>query len=235
MEAFVPTAALAIATTYGTASTGTAIATLSGAAHAPQMQELSAREEKIEFIVSGVNTPSNILAHSHKLFLLRSVFGVYDSHISETCGGIRLMSDQNEITHFSEGQVRLPEGYLDRTVNVFTCRDTQGSSFNIARDTLDQGENLTAYTDRQLALMQKHLKGWKQSERSAVMLGDNLLLGESVHATFLREGKRIWQKQAVFNTQGAHILVFTMSSAEKLTERDSSLFDDLLRSFRPHA
>ncbi|WP_367164167.1 DcrB-related protein [Kosakonia cowanii] len=60
---------------------------------------------------------------------------------------------------------------------------------NIARDTLDQGENLTAYTDRQLALMAKHLKGWN-----------------------LREGKRIWQQQAVFNTQGAHILVFTMSS-----------------------
>jgi len=145
------------------------------------------------------------------------------------------MSDQHEIAHFSEGQVRLPEGYLDRTVNVFTSRNTQVPSFNIARDTLDQGENLTAYTDRQLTLMQKHLKGWKQSERSAVMLGDNLLQGESVHATFLREGKRIWQQQAVFNTQGAHILVFTMSSAEKLTERDRSLFDDLLRSFRPHA
>jgi len=145
------------------------------------------------------------------------------------------MSDQLEISHFSEGQVRLPEGYLDRTVNVFTSRDTQVPSFNIARDTLDQGENLTAYTDRQLALMEKHLKGWKHSERSAVMLGDNLFQGESVHASFLREGKRVWQQQAVFNTQGAHILVFTMSSAEKLTERDCSLFDDLLRSFHPHA
>lgn len=144
------------------------------------------------------------------------------------------MSEQLEIAHFSEGQVTLPEGYLDRTVNVFTSRNTQVPTFNIARDTLGPGENLTAYTDRQLALMAKHLKGWKQSERSAVMLGENLLQGESVHATFLREGKRIWQQQAVFNMQAGHILIFTLSSAEKLTERDSSLFNDLLRSFRPH-
>ncbi|NCH70514.1 hypothetical protein EHJ16_05820 [Cronobacter dublinensis] len=53
MKAFVPTAALAIATTFGTASTGTAIATLSGAAHAPQIQELPASAEKIEFSVSN--------------------------------------------------------------------------------------------------------------------------------------------------------------------------------------
>ncbi len=50
-------------------------------------------------------------------------------------------------------------------------------AFNISRDTLNSGEPLAAYIDRQLALMEKHLKGWKQGERSAATLGDGLLLG----------------------------------------------------------
>jgi hypothetical protein len=145
------------------------------------------------------------------------------------------MSEQSSVSLFTEGQVTFPAGYQDRTVNVFTAPGGQAPSFNISRDALNAGETLPAYIDRQLTLMEKHLKGWKQGERSAVALGDNLLQGEFVHASYLRDGKRIWQQQAVFNTQDTHILVFTMTAAATLTDQDNALFLSLLRSFRLHA
>lgn len=75
---------------------------------------------------------------------------------------------------FNEGLINFPDGYQDRTVNVFVPPVAEAPAFNISRDTLNPGEALAAYIDRQLALMEKHLKGWKQSARNAVTLGDNL-------------------------------------------------------------
>lgn len=145
------------------------------------------------------------------------------------------MSEQNATCLFSEGQISLPESYQDRTVNVFTAPGGHAPSFNISRDTLNADENLAAYIDRQLALMEKHLKGWKQSDRNVAVLGENLFQGEIVHASYQRDGKRIWQQQAVFTTQAQHIMVFTMTSTDTLKEPDSTQFLALLRSFRLHA
>ncbi|CAI8851729.1 DcrB-related protein [Kosakonia quasisacchari] len=145
------------------------------------------------------------------------------------------MSEQSLLSLFNEGQVTLPAGYQDRTVNVFTSADSQAPSFNISRDTLNAGETLAAYVDRQLALMAKHLKGWKAGERGECTLGDNLTQGEIVQASYLREGKRIWQQQAVFTTPDSRILVFTISSSAPLKDHDSTQFLSLLRSFRLHA
>ncbi|NDO83944.1 hypothetical protein CJP72_25405 [Citrobacter sp. NCU1] len=145
------------------------------------------------------------------------------------------MPERSQSSLFNEGLITLPEGYQDRSVNIFTQPAADAPAFNISRDALNPGENLSTYIDRQLVLMEKHLKGWKQSERRVVVLGDNLLQGENVHASYLRDGKRIWQQQAVFNMQDAHILVFTMTSATALTGRDSDLFLSLLGSFRLHA
>lgn len=145
------------------------------------------------------------------------------------------MSEINPVSLFNEGMVSLPEAYQDRTVNVFPSPGGHAPSFNISRDTLNADETLTAYIDRQLGLMEKHLKGWKQSDRSAAQLGDNLFQGEIIHASYQRDTKRIWQQQAVFTTQEQHILVFTMTSAATLTDADNARFKTLLRSFRLHA
>jgi hypothetical protein len=71
-------------------------------------------------------------------------------------------------------------------------------------------------------------------ERSAATLGDGLSQGEIVHASYLRDGKRIWQQQAVFNVDGNKILVFTMTCTRAPGDADRALFGDLLRSFRFH-
>lgn len=144
------------------------------------------------------------------------------------------MSEQHSQCLFSEGQITFPEGYQDRTVNVFAPPAADAPAFNISRDALNPGEALAAYIDRQLDLMEKHIKGWKQGERSAATLGDNLSLGEIVHASYLRDGKRIWQQQAVFNVDSDNILVFTMTCSRAPGDVDSALFGDLLRSFRFH-
>lgn len=144
------------------------------------------------------------------------------------------MSEPSSQCLFSEGLINFPDGYQDRTVNVFAPPAADAPAFNISRDALNPGETLAAYIDRQLALMEKHIKGWKQGERSDATLGDSLLQGEVVHASYLRDGKRVWQQQAVFNVDSHKILVFTMTCTRALDDADNALFGELLRSFRFH-
>ncbi len=84
------------------------------------------------------------------------------------------MSEPSSQCLFNEGMIAFPEGYQDRTVNVFAPPAADAPAFNISRDALNPGEALAAYIDRQLALMAKHIKGWKQGERSTATLGDSL-------------------------------------------------------------
>jgi len=140
-----------------------------------------------------------------------------------------------DICLFNEGQISLPPGYQDRSVNIFTAPHLQAPAFNISRDTLQDDETLSAYIDRQLALMKQHLKGWQQTAREHTALGDNLLEGEIVHASYLRDNKRVWQQQAVFTPSDGGVLVFTMTSNTALTPADGTALQTLLRSFHPHA
>ena len=142
------------------------------------------------------------------------------------------MSENHATCLFTEGRVTLPDQYQDRTVNVFTLPGENTPAFNISRDTLSHGEALQHYIDRQLALMAKHLKGWKLTLREAAILGDNVTQGECVHASYLRDNHRVFQQQAVFNSADDHILVFTMTRVEKLSDSDSQSFQALLASFR---
>lgn len=144
------------------------------------------------------------------------------------------MSENHATCLFTEGWITLPDQYQDRTVNVFAPSEENRPAFNISRDTLNEGETLAKYIDRQLALMDNHLKGWKISQREATVLGENLISGECIHASYLRDKRRLFQQQAVFNTTDSHILVFTMSHTEKLSNRDSQLFQTLLASFQFH-
>ncbi|UQY42789.1 DcrB-related protein [Mixta hanseatica] len=142
------------------------------------------------------------------------------------------MSENHATCLFTEGQVTLPDRYQDRTVNVFTLSGENAPAFNISRDTLTDGEALQDYIDRQLALMDKHLKGWKLSLREAAALGQDTVQGECIHASYLRDNQRIFQQQAVFNTAAKHILVFTMTRTGKIRDTDSQCFQALLASFR---
>ncbi|WKV51672.1 DUF1795 domain-containing protein [Dickeya fangzhongdai] len=132
---------------------------------------------------------------------------------------------------FTEGCITLPNGYTDRTVNAFVPGKEGDAAITVTRDTLNDGESLNDYIDRQLALMSQHLKGWKTQQREAIWLGQQVLKGEGVQASYLRDGQRIWQQQAVFALDSAHILVFTLSKTAVLSDVDVSRFNVLLGSF----
>ncbi|MFS2222260.1 DcrB-related protein [Pantoea sp. B65] len=142
------------------------------------------------------------------------------------------MSESHATCLFTEGRITLPDQYQDRTVNVFTLSGENAPAFNISRDTLNDGEALPDYISRQLALMDKHLKGWKLSLREAAVLGENFVHGECIHASYLRDNQRVFQQQAVFNSADNHILVFTMTGVEKIRDTDSQRFQALLASFQ---
>ncbi|AOR62963.1 DcrB-related protein [Pectobacterium wasabiae] len=132
---------------------------------------------------------------------------------------------------FTEGCITLPDGYQDRTLNAFTPSQEGEPAFTISRDRLNDGETVDAYIDRQLALMTQHFKGWKTQTRDVIWLGDRLLEGERLQASYLRDGQRIWQQQAVFAFADAQILVFTLSKTATPSAADESRFNALLGSF----
>ncbi|MCW1834747.1 MULTISPECIES: DcrB-related protein [Pantoea] len=133
---------------------------------------------------------------------------------------------------FTEGMLTLPAGYQDRTVNVFTAPGQP--PLNLSRDRTEEGENLSDYVTRQTALMAQHLKGWKLLSRDTAVPGNDLGQGEVVEATYLRGGKRVSQRQAVFVLPDTQVLVFTVSADGPLTDPDRDVLNDLLLSFRLH-
>ncbi|CAI0690815.1 Uncharacterized conserved protein [Serratia entomophila] len=141
------------------------------------------------------------------------------------------MSDLSRCA-FSEGSVALPEGYADRTVNVLLAGDEVSPSINISRDALQPAEALDGYVSRQLEALGQGLKGWAFKSREPAALGGGLLAGEWVRASYLRDGKRIWQNQAVFALADGRVLVFTLAMARKLTPHDDALLQQVLNSYR---
>jgi hypothetical protein len=146
-----------------------------------------------------------------------------------------LLTANTQAFIINEGALTLPEGYQDRTVNVFTVPGSNAPALNISRDSLKDSETLSEYIVRQLALMAKHLKSWKQGERLAATLGDNLFHGEFIDASYLRDGKRVYQRQAVFALDNRLVMVFTQTSSAQLNESDQTLLTELLHSFHPQA
>ncbi|KHN55407.1 DcrB-related protein [Pectobacterium fontis] len=132
---------------------------------------------------------------------------------------------------FTEGSITLPDGYRDRTVNAFTPSQEGEPAFTVSRDVMNDGEVLSGYIDRQLNLMSQHFKSWKTQAREAIWLGNNVLEGERLQASYLRDGQRIWQQQAVFAVDSVQILVFTLSKTAALSAADESRFNALLGSF----
>ncbi|WP_337048170.1 DUF1795 domain-containing protein [Serratia liquefaciens] len=133
---------------------------------------------------------------------------------------------------FTGGSVALPGGYADRTVNVLLPGDDVSPSINISRDALQLAENLESYVTRQLDALAQGLKGWAFKSREPAILGDGLTAGEWVRASYLRDGKRIWQNQAVFAPAEGRVLVFTLTMARKLTPQDDALLLQVLSSYR---
>lgn len=133
-----------------------------------------------------------------------------------------------------EGHLLLPQGYQDRTVNLFTAATTTAPVFSLARDQLSADDTLALWIDRQLAQLAEQLPEWHQQTREPAWLGVEHMAGEVIHCDYRSHGAHIWQQQAVFNPNGAQLLVFTMTHSVPFQTTDERAFTALLRSFTFH-
>ncbi|EDF8719531.1 DUF1795 domain-containing protein [Salmonella enterica] len=136
-----------------------------------------------------------------------------------------------------EGSFTLPETLTDRTVNIFVPEGNEHSlpGLNISRDTLKPGEDLTAYVDRQIALMKKNLSQHQVQSRAPAQAGrgSDALSGEQI-TTSHKAGKTVaYQHQAGFMTGPGRVLVFTLTSPRPFDEKTNQMWNDWLAGFQP--
>lgn len=140
----------------------------------------------------------------------------------------------NEIV-FTEGRMDVPPGYREQTTNLLLPEDPQSQpTLNITRDPLQAGESLDAYVDRQLAVLEARLAGYKLHSRGPARLGppDDACQGRCIAASY-RSGKReVHQRQAVFLLDPSQALIFTVSAGRPLEVQEEQGWTDWLASYR---
>ncbi|MBC8733281.1 DcrB-related protein [Paraburkholderia sp. UCT2] len=135
-----------------------------------------------------------------------------------------------------EGSIDLPEGFEDRSTNIFVFGDPDRSplNLNIARDTLDVGETLPAYVDRQIRKLEKILRGYRLQHRQAARLGsgDHVSEGEQIDATRKEGQQTIHQRQAAFLCAPRRALIFSGTSIRAFTGEQNALWSTWLASYQ---
>jgi hypothetical protein len=138
--------------------------------------------------------------------------------------------------HFHEGSIDLPDGFEDRTANLFVPANPQSQpNLSIARDTLKEGETLDQYITRQLGVLKSRLAGHKVLQRRSVLLGreESDLAGEQIDAQYKNGGLTVHQRQAAFLIAPQRALIFTASSPHPFDEALEHLWRQWLASFSP--
>jgi hypothetical protein len=126
----------------------------------------------------------------------------------------------------------LPEGLLDRSVNVFSLRVDGPSDLSIVvtRDDLQPNEDLASYIDRQLATLQERLPQLRLRRREPAVISAQV--GERIEITWQSPQGALTQRQiAVVTPRG---LVMTFSATFRGTPSDvhASAFENFLVSVR---
>lgn len=141
--------------------------------------------------------------------------------------------------HFHEGTIDLPQGFADRTANIFISAEPGQSqlNLNIARDAMEPGETLATYVDRQIALLEKNLRGYRLRHRQAERLGSGqaALAGERIDATRKEGGQILHQRQAAFVCGAQRVLVLSGTGIQPFADAQDAMWAAWLASFRPAA
>jgi len=134
-----------------------------------------------------------------------------------------------------EGQITLPEGYQDRSVNMFVLGNSVPAplSITVSRDNLLPGETLKPYVERQVKLIAAKLRGYTLLGKKPASLGEVALEGLQVDAYYLNDGRPLYQRQAAFELEPGRALVFSTTSQGDFSASQNQAWLDLLASFRP--
>jgi hypothetical protein len=136
----------------------------------------------------------------------------------------------------AEGILRLPEGLQDRTVNIFVQPNSGPAqlNLNVSRDDLLATESLSAYVDRQVALIGTKLRNYiLLAKRPASLSTSTPLAGLQVDAYYLHDGRPVYQRQAAFEVAPGRILVFSATSQSDFNAQQNAGWQQLLDSFQP--
>lgn len=137
---------------------------------------------------------------------------------------------------FQEGSFTLPEGFQDRTVNMFVFGTTTPAplSITLSRDTHLPGEDLAGYLKRQLKLLASKLRGYTVLEQKTVELSaSHPVPGVQIEAYYMSDKRPIHQRQAAFIIAPGRVLVFACTSQGDFTADQNRNWTDLLASYQP--
>ncbi|KVK78137.1 hypothetical protein WJ47_17080 [Burkholderia ubonensis] len=146
------------------------------------------------------------------------------------------MADSENRIRIHEGSIVLPNGFEDRTTNLFVSADTATQpNLSVARDWLKDGETLAPYIDRQIALLKSRLQGQRLLARQAERLGPEAdgMPGERIDAAYRNGAKMVFQRQAAFIVAPGRVLIFTASSAKSFGETFDTFWRNWLDGYRP--
>ena len=135
-----------------------------------------------------------------------------------------------------EGSIHLPEGFQDRTVNMFVLGNSIPAPLNItvSRDNLLPGEDLKAYIERQVKLIASKLRGYTVlGKKPAQLSSSQPLAGIQVDGYYLKDGRPLYQRQAAFEVSSGRILVFSTTSQADFSGKQDDSWLELLNSFEP--
>lgn len=135
-----------------------------------------------------------------------------------------------------EGSITLPEGFQDRTVNMFVLGNSIPAPLNItlSRDNLLPAEDMTAYIDRQIKLIAAKLRGYTLlGKKTAQLSASKPLAGVQIDAYYLNDGRPLYQRQAAFEIAPGRILVFSTTSQADFSSKQDESWLQLLNSFEP--
>ncbi|WP_323047403.1 DUF1795 domain-containing protein [Paraburkholderia sp.] len=139
----------------------------------------------------------------------------------------------------NEGRITLPDGYTDRSVNIFVQAPlTDGlSNLQVARDIARNDETLDAYVDRQIGLLKRKVKGLSVKSRETVVLAGCQAEAIEIETRYTSNGKSVYQRQcATLLVNGhakGHALIFTATNTVPFTSAQLATWRRMTDTFMP--
>jgi hypothetical protein len=136
-----------------------------------------------------------------------------------------------------EGAFTVPEGFQDRSTNIFIHGNPESSllNLNIGRDNHDAEETLEQYVTRQIKLLNDKLPGYKLKSRAPAKLGanerTNPIEGEQIDGGYKNGGRFLHQRQAAFPMSATRVLIFSATSGEAFNDAFETMWAQWLGSF----
>lgn len=137
-----------------------------------------------------------------------------------------------------EGGISLPEGFDDRTVNMFVLGASVPAplSITISRDTLLPDEALQAYVDRQVKMLTSKLRGYTRMGNQVVSLSASAPIpGMQIDAYYMNQGRPLYQRQAAFIISPGRALIFSTTAQADFSPQQNEDWTNLLASFTPRS